>query len=260
MIGSVRLDGAAIRCWFGGSGEPLLYLHGVEHHPGDAAFLHRLAAHRRVVAPEHPGYGESATATRVEDVLDLVLHHRRLVEAVHDGPVDVVGHCFGAMVAAELAALAPDLVRRLVLVAPLGIWIDEVPAPDLFVLTDPELDAAKWHDPTRAHEEPSILGPVAAQDRRVRALARNQNLAVAGRFLWPLPDRGLRKRLPHVRAETLVVRGASDGLVPAEYAKEFAALIPGAELAELAGAGHLPLVEVEAEACELLLAFLDRRA
>lgn len=107
-----------VRLWSGGSGPPLLYLHGFEQHPGAAPFLAKLAESRAVRAPEHPGYGSSSGFEAIEDIFDVTLHYRRLVESWNLGPVDVVGHSLGGMFAAELAAVAPHLVRRLVLVSP----------------------------------------------------------------------------------------------------------------------------------------------
>ena len=57
-----------VRLWSGGSGPPLLYLHGFEQHPGAAPFLARLAEGRSVLAPEHPGYGSSSGFDKVEDI------------------------------------------------------------------------------------------------------------------------------------------------------------------------------------------------
>ncbi|MFT7602378.1 MAG: pimeloyl-ACP methyl ester carboxylesterase, partial [Acidimicrobiales bacterium] len=118
--------------WSGGDGAPMLYLHGFERHPGDAPFLRRLAEEHAVLAPELPGFGTSTGFEYIKDLTDLVLVYRTVVENWGVGPVDVVGHSLGAMVAAELAALCPELVRRLVLVDPFGVWLDAEPALDPF--------------------------------------------------------------------------------------------------------------------------------
>ena len=239
-----------------GPGVPLLYLHGFEHHPGEASFLQTLGAGRRVIAPEHPGYGESTGTEELEDVLDIVLFYREFVESLGVDQVDVVGHCLGGMLAAELAAISPHAVRRLVLVAPYGLWLVAPEAVDPFTLAPRELAIAKWHDPELAATEPSIFQKDPS-DPALASIVRSQNLAIAAKYLWPFPDRGLRRRLRHIKAKSLIVHGESDGLLPVEYAHEFTRLIPDARLEEFAEAGHLPLVERETEACAAVLAFLD---
>ena len=72
-----------------------------------------------------------------------------------------------------------------------------------------------------------------------------RNLATATKFMWPIADRGLRRRLPYISAPTLVVNGASDRLVPVSYAEESVRLIPSAQLVVIDGAAHYPMFEQE---------------
>lgn len=249
-IGRFEID-----VWAGGSGNPLLYLHGFERHPGGARFLTRLAEHRRVLAPEQPGYGSSTGGELLRDVHDVALYHRALIRSWGLDRVDVVGHSLGGMFAAELAAIAPDLVDRLVLVDAFGVWLDELPAPDPFGPAA-QVAAATWHGEPPA-QEPGNFVPDPAEPHG-HVLFAAQNLGEASRFLWPIADRGLRRRLPHVTAPTLVVHGASDGLLPVPYAEELARLLPDAELALIDEAGHYPMVEQEDEFLRIVEKFLDR--
>jgi len=229
------------RVWEGGKGAPLLYLHGFEQHPGGAGFLRLLAENHAVRAPEFPGYGESGGFERLRDVTDVVLTYRRLIEDWGAGPVDLIGHCLGGMFAAEIAAFCPHLVRRLVLVNAYGLWLDAHPMPDPFVMTPDALAKAKFHDPGWAAREPNVFAGSPAD----AAIVRTGNLAIATKFMWPVADRGLARRLPFIHAPTLVLHGVSDGLVPLPHAAAFARLIPDARVQTIAGAGHLPMVETE---------------
>ena len=232
-----------VRIWQGdGRERPLLYLHGFEQHPGAASFLAKLGERHAVRAPEHPGYGSSTGFEHVEDIFDVTLHYRRLIERWNVGPVDVIGHSLGGMFAAELAAIAPQLVRGLVLVSPYGLWLDDPPMPDPFVLNPAQLAIAKWHDTEKAGSEPSAFDSAGGE---TIATFRAQNLSTATKFLWPIPDRGLKRRLQYVAAPTLVVRGASDGLFPAPYVDAWTAAIAGACSATIANAGHVPMVEAD---------------
>jgi pimeloyl-ACP methyl ester carboxylesterase len=245
-----------INLWTAGSGALLLFLHGYERHPGGAAFLERLAKTHTVYAPEQPGYGSSTGFEHMQDIFDLVLFYRELVGSLGAGRIDVVGHSSGGMVAAELAALSPEIIGKLVLVDAFGLWLDDQPAQDPFGAAG-EVKAAKWHDPAAIpNPEPTIFVPDPA-DQHGEIFFQAQNLATATKFMWPIADRGLRRRLPYVRARTLVVNGASDGLVPSAYAEEFVRLIPHAELAVIANAGHYPFIEREDEFIATVEKFLS---
>ncbi len=244
-----------VRVWSAGEGPPVLYLHGFEHHPGDASFLRRLAESRRVIAPETPGYGESSGLEGIDGILGLTLYHRHLVESLGLDRVDMIGHSLGGMFAAEFAAICPHRTRRLVLVDAYGLWREDMPVPDPFVLGPQQLSAAKWADPDAAPAEPSIVVPD-PNDPNAVVLDRARNLAAATKFMWPFAERGLRRRLPFIQAPTLVIHGEDDGLVPPAYADEFARLIPDAQVARIAGAGHLPMVEREDDFIEIVHRFL----
>ncbi|HLZ71997.1 MAG TPA: alpha/beta hydrolase [Dehalococcoidia bacterium] len=242
---SVSLANAAftIRVWSEGAGRALLYLHGFEGHPGDAPFLQRLAQGRRVIAPEAPGFGASADIEQIDDVLDLALFYRQLIEALGLGEVDLIGHSLGGMFAAEIAAICPQHVRRLVLVSPFGLWLEEAEIPDFLAMSAGQLARAAWHDPESVAAQTTLGGGTNGASPVATAVQRASNLSAAGKFLWPIPDRGLHKRLPLIAAPALVVRGASDKLIPAPYGKAFAGLIPHARLVTIADAGHTPQAE-----------------
>jgi pimeloyl-ACP methyl ester carboxylesterase len=240
-----EVAGSNVRLWMQGEGAPLFYLHGFEQHPGAAGFLQKLGERRALYAPEHPGFGGSGGFESLIDISDLVLHYRALIEATaaQAGPVDLIGHSLGGMFAAEIAAFCPDLVNRLVLVNPYGIWLDEAPLPDPFVIPAAELNRAKWANPEDwSGNEPSSFPSGEATSYEGY---RQQNLGAATKFMWPIPDRGLARRLRHIRAETLVIHGRQDGLIPVAYAEAFCRSIPDARQVIIERAGHLPMIEAE---------------
>lgn len=251
-IGTFTVD-----TWSGGTGSPVLYLHGFERHPGGANFLQRLSENHQVVAPEQPGYGKSTGFEHVQDIFDLVLFYRALIESLDVGPVDVIGHSTGGMVAAELAAISPHVVRKLVLVDAFGLWLDDQPSQDPFGVWK-VARAAKWHDVAAIPKpEPSNFVPD-PDDKFAEALFATQNLGTATKFMWPIPDRGLRRRMPYISSPTLIINGASDLLVPVAYAEEAARLIPNAELTIIDQAAHYPMFEQEDAFLEAVQNFLDK--
>jgi pimeloyl-ACP methyl ester carboxylesterase len=244
-----------VNVWEKGEGDVLLFLHGYERHPGGAAFLERLAQGRRVVAPEQPGYGTSGGFEHVHDLLDLVLFYRSFIESLGTGPVDVIGHSTGGMIGAEIAAIAPQDVRRLVLVDSFGLWIDDQPTLDPFGHASQVL-AAKWHDPDKRPDPEPTLFVEDPDDPHGAMVTEAQNRGIATKFMWPIAERGLRRRIQYVTAPTLVVHGASDGLLPMSYAEELVGLLADAELRVIEGAGHYPMIEQEAEFLSVVEKFL----
>lgn len=233
-------DGAfKIRVLEAGSGDPVLFIHGAGGLFWDP-FLDGLSNGHRVVAPEHPGFGTSQGLEHVEDVWDLVLYYNELLDAVGLERATVIGHSFGGMVAAELAANNPERVAKLVLVAPIGLWLDEHPVPDISGMPPSKLPELVLADPT---------GPLAAMlpapdptDPDALLQAVNSMSSIL-QFIWPLPDKGLRKRLYRVKAPTLVIWGAQDRLVDPAYGLAFNQAIRGSTLTVIDGAGHIPQLE-----------------
>ena len=81
--------------------------------------------------------------------------------------------------------------------------------------------------------------------------------ACTGKFVWPLPDKGLKKHIHRVSAPTLIVWGKADGVIAPAYAEEFAKRIAHAQVKMLDGAGHMPHFEQAQSVAALVVKFLD---
>lgn len=225
-----------------GSGPPLLYLHQAAGLAWDP-FLQHLTERFTVYAPQFPGttMGDPYTIHVIDTLPDLVLAYEELVRALGlERPV-VVGQSFGGMLAAELAAAFPNLTERLVLLAPLGLWRDDVPTADLLSAPADKLPGLLFHSP-----EVAAAAMAMPEDPEMAVAAASQmvwSMGCAGKFIWPIPDRGLRGRLHRITANTLIVWGSQDAFVPARYADDFADLIAHSKVALIGSSGHLPQVE-----------------
>ena len=232
--------GARVRVLEAGAGKPLVFLHGAGGLFAENAFLDRLAERYRVLAPELPGYGESTGEDLLDEMLDFTLHGWDVVAALGVDRPFLVGHSLGGMIAAEMAAVSPNDVAKLVLVAAAGLWIPEQPIPDLFAMLPFEYPRLLFHDPVAG----TALLTAGADFSNIEALAEfyianSKRMAQAGKLLFPIPNRRLSKRLYRITAETLVVWGESDRLMPAAYGERFRDAIPGARLATVEEAGHM---------------------
>jgi pimeloyl-ACP methyl ester carboxylesterase len=130
-----------------------------------------------------------------------------------------------------------------VLVNAVGLWLDEHPVADFFAMTSTQLATALWHDPQSDVARALMAVPQDENAQREAYLIRMQHLATAGKFLWPIPDKGLKKRIHRIQAPTLVLWGQSDGLVPVVYARTFQERIPGAQVSIMPQCGHMPMYE-----------------
>jgi len=232
--------GAHIRVFEAGRGAPLLFLHGAGGLLAENPFLDQLAARYHVFAPELPGYGESTGEALLEDMLDFALHGWDVISALGLERPHLVGHSMGGMIAAEMACLAPRDLSKLVLGGSAGLWIDEHPIPDLFAFLPYEYVETLFHD--RAVGEKFLTGGLDLSNADALMefyVAHSKRLGMAGKILFPIPNRRLSKRLYRLTAPTLLLWGKSDRLIPPVYADRFKTLIPHAELQLVDAAGHM---------------------
>lgn len=248
----------SIRLLAGGTGAPLLYLHGAGPDAEWGDVHERLAARFRVLLPSHPGFADSTGLEEVDGILDLVLHYTDLLDVLGLDAVATVGTSLGGWIAAELAALYPRRVARLVLVDPVGIRLDGVPMGELFGSPPPELAKLLFFD-----QDFPIAALMRAYDARMALpeeilLPQMKAMEVAAKIGWNpyLHDPKLETRLHRVTAPTLVVWGKQDGLVPLAYAERWKALVPGARVQVIDRCGHLPSVERPEALAEAVVGFL----
>jgi pimeloyl-ACP methyl ester carboxylesterase len=257
--------GAQIRTFEGGEGRPLLLVHGFGGAAWNFSELAPLLPGKRLIIPDLPGHGASSalpapSLTGFADVLAEIL----------DGPVDVLGHSLGGVVALRLAERHPSLVRSLVLAAAAGISSSTRMAEITIALT-------------------GIVQPGRIAGRRVGRVARSRRLRnfVFGGFEVANPDllteravhgflrgptmhtdalgAGLalvaddpRQDLDRVRCPVLVLWGARDKQVPLEDGFEYARRL-GAPLRVIADCGHLLIGERPDVCARAVLEFTDSR-
>lgn len=241
-------------------GPTLLLLHGGG---ADAALMSwslvlRAFPDRRLVAPDLPGYGETPRFRGPYTVEALAAWTEGFAEAARLAPGSVMGISMGGATAIAYALRAPHRVRALVPVAAFGLG-GPAPLPrTLYLLSRLPLTLL-------------VYGAVALNDRAARRALRNvfadldrvpPDLLDAvraaarvqlrtGSFLafmrgethWRGFRTDLSERLPALAVPTLFVHGTQDALVPLAASERAARLVPGARLARIEGAGHLPMRE-----------------
>jgi pimeloyl-ACP methyl ester carboxylesterase len=239
----------------GGQGAPLLYLHSMLGLRGWEPVLEVLAASFDVIAPWAPGWGPLRDGDGLDGALDVALHARDVLTAAGVDRAHVVGVSIGAWMAAELAAIFPERVASLALVNPVGLWLDDAPGADPFAQHPARPSEALFSDP--ALREPLLLAGRNPEDAYVEELLA---LKASARFLWPIPDTGVRRRLGRIAAPTLIVTSEGDRIVPPAHGPAWQRRIAGARLAVLPGAGHVADLEQPEALARIAVAFVGEAA
>ncbi len=253
-VSTVDINGFPTRIWRKGSGAPLGFLAGFGGLPRWVPFLDRLAEHRTVIVPSLPGFpGGDRGHSVLDSHLDWVLAVRQALLAAGLDGADLAGSSVGASFAAEMAAIWPNSVRKLVLSAPFGLFDESDPPTDPWaqradrvaglMCADPERWAALKAMPEGAN---SVEWPI-EQTRATEAAAR---------IFWPLGNTRLERRLPLVTAPTLILWGEQDRVMPPSYAARIAARLAGPkEIRMIPDAGHLAELDRPDEVASAILSW-----
>jgi len=233
----------------GGAGEPVVYLHGAGGPGLWNAWHDALAERHRVIAPSHPGFGDSERPEWLLGIDDMVFFYLDFLDALGLDRVNVVGSSVGGWIAAELATVQPTRISRLVLTAAAGLYTPELPLADLFFTAPEDLRKLLYHDPS-AIPVPEMTPEL------MRRVHRGQ--VTMARIAWSpyLHNPKLARRLARVHVPTLLVWGESDRLIPPGYAELYRKLLPDARIAYIPRCGHNVLVERPREFATLVAEFL----
>ena len=251
---TVTAAGVACRVWEQGAGQPVTFLPGIGGLPRWSDFPEVLAQGRRVLAPSLPGFPGSAALPELDDQLDWLLATHDLLRASGGAGGDLVAVSVGAALAADVAAVWPDAVRRLVLVSPLGLFDAADPSADIFAQPAGGLGALLCGDPARFDAHVAL--PDGA-DRVEWTVQQVRAQEAAARLLWPVGDTRLARRLHRVTQPVLLVFGEDDRVLPASYRQRFQQALPQARLEVVAGAGHLVDLDTPQPLARLVEEFLS---
>lgn len=262
------------RYWSGGNqGAAVILLHGIGCHVEDwLPNFEALAARYRVFALDLPGHGRTdKPADAPYDVVYLAEFVRDFMAALHIERAHVVGHSMGGAVATRLTLLHPELVDRLVLIAPAGLGrkihlslrLASVP-----LLGERLLRPSRWGTTISARVNvynPDVITDekidcdyqMAAQPGALEALLRTArsgiNLWGQKSSFWGVHVNGL----PSITHSVLVIWGREDSILPVAHAQVVARGLPNVRVHILEHCGHVPMLEHTAPVNALLLEFLE---
>ena len=251
--GWLTIEDLRLETFHKGEGAPLLLLHGGGGLDHRAPFLAMLAERYELIAPSHPGFGRSPLPDRFDSVDDLAYLYLDLLDALDLRDIILMGFSLGGWIAAEIAVRCAHRLSKLILVGPVGIKVgdrEHRDIPDIFALSPEEVARLAFHDAAKAVVDYGKL-----TDEELRIVARNrESLAL---YTWEpyMHNPKLRHRLGRIRIPTMLIRGASDGLISRAYIDAYAAAIRNSRVAEIEAAGHSPEIERPREFVRMAAAF-----
>lgn len=203
-----------------------------------------------VVVPSVPGFDGVSGFQPRDEYLDWLTTFWDSLDATGALPCPVVGASLGGMIAADLAALRPEAVTALALLAPFGIADADHPGFNLFGTPAAERMGHLFAKgvPEAFANRFAALGPEEAP------VAGYLSDVAAANMLWPLGDRGVAKRLHRITVRRQTLWGDLDEVNPVTNAAAWG----GAQV--VAGAGHLMEWDAPDEVAAALLDFLSSLA
>jgi pimeloyl-ACP methyl ester carboxylesterase len=235
---AVTVRGCRIRLMRGGSGDPLVYLHGASG-ASWLPFLQTLTKHFDVIAPEHPGFGESDTPDWLDNIHDLAYFYLDLFDELKLSGAHLVGNSLGGWIAAEIAVRSTQRLASLTLSDAAGLHVAGVKQMDTFLSTDEQRLRQFFYDAKKADE---MIARVLHPDQEDVAL---KHRAIMAKLVWQPRDHDphLAKWLHRVDVPTLLIWGDTDRLFPKEIALAYQQAIPGSKLVMIPECGHVPQIE-----------------
>jgi len=248
------VNGCTIGLMRGGSGPPLVVLHGASVAGTWLPFMAALAEKFDVIVPEHPGFGASDTPDWLDHIHDLGYFYLDFLDALDLTGVHLVGLSLGGWVAAELAVRDTARLASLTLVGAAGIHVKGVAQIDPFLRTDEQRIRDFFHDPKLADDMVARLLTPETEDVAMK------NRVTTAKLVWQPRgyDPHLGKWLHRINVPTLLIWGANDRLFPFEYAYAYHKLIPGSEAVIIPECGHVPNIEKPEAFVRELTGFIHR--
>jgi pimeloyl-ACP methyl ester carboxylesterase len=242
-----------------GDTERVLYLHGMGGAGRWEAYHMALGTVALTYVPQLPGWQEGQPPTGIKSVQDYAALVVELLDAVGIDQGLLMGHSIGGWIALHVATTRPDRVSRLILVDSMGLDVPSAPSPNLQAIDEESFAkavfgrlgliataqaygfGAEWENVRR--------GPEFERQWKGRGL-------VAGLVQGPCADAELTRQVQTISADTLLIWGRLDGIVPLAHGEALRAALPHARLKVLERCGHLPMVEKPETFHRLLYGFL----
>ena len=258
-ISYAGLQNIRVHYYVGGSGSPVVLIHGLGGRAEDwAALMPRLVRNHRVYVPDLPGYGRSdwprnATYSISEEAASV----EAFMDKMHLQRVDLGGWSMGGWIVMKVALDQPQRIRRLMIFDSAGIRFNLNWNTALFEPNTPQKLQA-LDDLLMPTPPPRVPGFVAHSifryvDRHGWVVRRNMESMLTGADL-------LDGKLGALKMPVLIVWGKQDHLIPWTVGEQIHKDIPQSELEVFDGCGHLAAGQCAGRVAPVVRGFLNEPA
>lgn len=252
---NIQVAGADLHIIQGGSGDPILVLHGENGQTTPLRYADSLSQDFSLHMPAHPGFGVTDQLEWIMSVRDLASWYLRVIEELDLGKVNLLGFSLGGWLAAEMACQSPQMINKMALVAPTGIKPPTGEILDMFLIVAREYMEESFLD-TSATPEYQIAYPEEADADLIEMWEASRE--EAARLTWR--PYMYHAALPHLLGRlrdlpTLLLWGEQDGVVPISAGEAYRDVIQGAKLEIIPNSGHHPEMEQTDEFVRLVRDF-----
>jgi pimeloyl-ACP methyl ester carboxylesterase len=246
---ALDVDGVRTVVHIAGRGEPLVFFHGAGTIDG-FDFAERWADRYRVIAPYHPGFGESGDDPSFTTMQDYVMHYLELFDLLKLDRFHLVGLSMGGYLAAKFASQHGARVNKLALIAPAGMIDPNHPMLDILAVPGEAV-------PALLVSNFEVLKKILPQKPDLDFIGeRYREAGTVARIFWEHPgDPKFMRYLHRIKAPTCILWGEEDKIIPVQQAETWRKFIPNADIQIFKGAGHLVHLE-RPEAVEAIARFL----
>jgi pimeloyl-ACP methyl ester carboxylesterase len=240
-----------------GTGPVTLFLHGAGGTCMWLPFYERLAQSVDLIAPEHPGFGDTPMPDWLDGFDDLVLHYRAFFDALGLDRLHLIGFSLGGWIGADLAIFYPDRVKSLTLITPAGLRMPEAPMTDFMRMPPERIPGLLFNDAWQDYLE--FLPDPHDIDAAIRGYGEASTFA---KLAWnPRYDYRLDRRLANVQIPALVIEPDEDRLIPNVHCERWVELLPNARLEKVSGGknptGHGLIMQEPDRAAGVITSFIQ---
>ena len=246
----VEVAGAKTEVFKGGNGPALLCLHGARGNPGWMPFHEALASEYTVYAPSHPGYNGSERPDWLRSIADISHFYLAFLRDQNlGGQVHIMGFSMGGWIAAEIAAMSPQVIKSLVLVDAVGIKPQEGEIAEVLMVSPSSTQHLSYYDISKAPN----LDEIPPEEQAVLW----SNREMTSRLCWKpyMHNPNLPEYLKMIQVPSLIVWGRQDGIVPLSCGERYGQVLAGSRLHVIEECGHSPQNEQPEEFLEVVSSF-----
>jgi len=274
---TTKILGSEVKYWIFNNDKPrtIVMVHGFRGtHRGLQDIVDALPDFR-IVIPDLPGFGDSTPMTEQPHTMRGYAECiRQLIHKLKLKQVIILGHSMGTMIGAELVALEPRLVSRLVLVNPIaehplrGFGVIAMSPGVLYHWLGGKVLPEKIGHWLLSNKLLFLIGSATmtkTKDKQLRKKIHNNHITYMSKFhnrhtlleaYYASMNTTVTEQVAHIKVPTLLIAGKVDTIAPIAGQRKLANLLEHSQLIELDNVGHIIHYEKPREAAQAIRKFL----